>query len=454
MIEPGWSNEFQNLILAAALRGDLLRDIPLDPELFRSREKGPLLSNQIIAEILVKFYGQYSRSPSREEFEQLIDEAGTGQPETRESLADTVAQIMTVALPEDTLFLRDRVVKALEIRRFEKAMVEAAPILNTNTEQAREIMAKAMEPIARPDDRPRSIEVFGQAEMRLEMWRKGDEYGERITTGFAMLDQALGGGPTRREVFYYLAPPKGAKTAALLHTAIAASKARYGVYMVTYEMQAIRMALRADRAISRSSKEEIRNLEESYQILERSLIGARVAGLGEITIDEHPTQSPLSIATARRRIQEIRRKGGKVDVVVLDYLNIMGAAKDEQEKRHELPRISREISQMAKDLDVLVWCAALVNRASVNKTIIRKTDIAEAWEVVAVADGMVAICGTKKMIARSLRKFWVAAAREEADEIPGGDYKVDFSRQILDPDVDQEMAQIEAEEEAEQAAKK
>jgi RecA/RadA recombinase len=451
VIETGWSTDFQNLILAAALRGDLLREVPLDPELFRGGEKGGVAPTQQIAEILVAFYTKYARPPVLDEFRLLVDEAGRGRPERSELLQDTVAQIMVANLPEDSVFLRERIVRQLELRRFEQALFETAPMLSKpeQLEQAREIMVKAMEPIARGDDRPRTVEIFGQAEMRLEMWRQGEEYGERITTGFNMLDQALGGGPTRREVFYYLAPPKGAKTAALLHTAIAASNARFGVYMVTYEMQAMRMALRADRAISRQSRDEIR---ADYAILKNRLDAARTFGLGEITIDEHPTQSPLSIATARRRIQEIRRKGGKVDVVILDYLNIMGAAKEDREKRHELAKISREISQMAKDLDVLVWCAALVNRTAVNKSIIRKTDIAEAFEVIAVADGVVAICGTKKMVARSLRRFWVAAAREEADEIAGGDYKVDFARQILDPDTDREMEAIEAEEAAEAAA--
>lgn len=452
MIETGWSSEFQHLILAACLRGDLLREVPLDPELFRGGEKGGVAPTQQIAEILVQFYTKYARPPVLDEFRLLVTEAGKGRPERADLLQDSVALIMTTPLPEDSLFLRDRIVKQLEIRRFEQAMMETARMIDDpdQLEQAREIMAKAMEPIARPDDRPRTVRIFADAEMRLEMWRRGEEYGERITTGFPMLDQALGGGPTRRETFYFLAPPKGAKTASLLHVALSAARRNYGVYMVTYEMQAMRMALRVDRSLSRQSKEELR---DDLTSLENAFLGARMNAVGEITIDEHPTMSPVSIATARRRVQEIRRNGGKVDVVVLDYLNIMGAAQGDKEKRHELAKISREISQMAKDLDVLVWTAALVNRTAVNKNIIRKTDIAEAFEVVAVADGMVAICATKRMITRRLRRFWVAAAREEADEIAGGDYTVDFARQIMDPDVDGLGAQIDKEEAEEEAAK-
>lgn len=450
MIEANWSYEFQHLILASALRGDLLRQIPLDPELFRSRDKGPKSSVQQIAEILTAFFEQYARPPALDEFRQLVAEAATG-PERKEALADTVALVLTAEIPEDVTFLRDRVKQQLELRRFEQAMMQTAPMLDNPAmlEQAREIMAKALEPISVSDDRPRTVQIFSESEARLEMWRQGEEYGERITTGFPALDDALSGGPTRRETFYFLAPPKGAKTASLLKVALGAARRKFGVYMVTYEMQALRMALRADRALSRQSKEELR---EDLRNLEAAYRGYDMNESGEITIDEHPTMSPTSVATARRRVQEIRRKGGKVDVVILDYLNIMGAAKEEREQRRELKKISQEISQLAKDLDVLVWSAALVNRKAVGKAIVRKTDIAEAFEVIAVLDGAVAICGTPEMIAMNGRRFWIAAAREEADETSGGDYIVDFARQTIDTDttgmVEGIMAAARAKEEA------
>src|SRR5258708_26359511 len=110
--------------------------------------------------------------------------------------------------------------------------------------------------------------------------------------------------------------------------------------MVTYEMEGMGMAPRAARALWRWSREEVRadlrNLENAYR-------GYDMTQSGEIIVDEYPTQSPTSIAAARRRVAEIRRKGGKVDLVILDYLNIMGASRDEDEKRHQLPRIGREI---------------------------------------------------------------------------------------------------------------
>ncbi len=279
------------------------------------------------------------------------------------------------------------------------------------------------------DVRQTLYEYQASADLRLDRWRDKTDQGDKIPTGLPALDRALGDGPTRREVYYLLAPPKGAKTATLLRIALGAARRRFGVYVATFEMQSMRMMLRLDRMASRSSKAELR---DDVARLERVLEGMRLMGTGNIWVEERPPQQSKSVPSVAKSVEKIRRNGGRVDLVVLDFLNIMGAAQAEREKRHDLARISREIAAMAKDLDVLVWSAALVNRAAVNKKVIRKTDIAEAFEVIAVMDGGIAICGTREMVANGYRRLWVAAGREFEDEVMAGDYRVDFDRMTID----------------------
>ncbi len=181
---------------------------------------------------------------------------------------------------------------------------------------------------------------------------------------------------------------------------------------------------------SRATKEELRaDLTKLRAVFQ----GMRAAGSGEIYVQEQPTQRKGSVAAVGREVERIRREGGKIDVVIFDYLNIMGSKRNEKEKRHELAAISREMSDLAKDLDVLVWSAALVNKKAVGKETITKTDIAEAFEVIAVLDGAVTICSPPGLLKASARRMWVAAAREEQDEVLAGDYKVDFARMYLEP---------------------
>jgi hypothetical protein len=109
----------------------------------------------------------------------------------------------------------------------------------------------------------------------------------------------------------------------------------------------------------------------------------------------------------------------------------MTPAKTESEKRHELTAISREMAELGKSLDVAVWSAALVNRKAVNKERIKKTDIGEAFEVIAVADGMVAICAPPELLQQGKRSLYLAALREEGDERDAGVYHLDLDRMVF-----------------------
>jgi len=147
VIETNWSPEFQHLILAAALRGDLLRQIPLDPELFRPRDKGPKPPEQRVAELAVKFYEKYKTKPTLAEFDQLLAEARFG-PERVPEIADVMAAVRAAPVPEDLTSILDTVRDQIEKRRIEKALFESAPELDKpdGAERAREILAKAIAP--------------------------------------------------------------------------------------------------------------------------------------------------------------------------------------------------------------------------------------------------------------------------------------------------------------------
>lgn len=435
MKDPGWGVEFQRLVLACALGGDLLALLPsaLRPELFGSQAKSTARSpRERLAGVVAEYWVKYGARPSRTIFAELVRAAAgrLGDAE-RDEVMREAERVAAWPVPDDPAFVVDEVRAWAEYKAAAQGLVRAADLLDAGPSALpaiRALLAKATEPIV-ATDRQTSVAYLEERQARLALWQSGAESGQRIPTGFADLDRVLRGGPTRREVWYFIAPPKGGKTAALLSVARNAARRRFGVYVVTYEMQALRMALRLDRMFARRSKEELR---DDLENLKRALAGLVLSGAGEIFIDERPSQQPTSVQQAARRVAQLRREGRTIDLVVFDYLNIMGASRDEREKRHELSRTSRDMSGFAKAEDVLVWSAALVKRAALNKRVVRKDDIAEAYEVISVMDGGVAICGTREMLANGYRRFHVVAAREEADEVSGGDYVVDFDRMSID----------------------
>lgn len=265
------------------------------------------------------------------------------------------------------------------------------------------------------------VGYYGDMAARALRWARGDDLRGKVPTGFGRLDEVLDGGTGRGEVFYWLAPPKSGKTHALVSCAMTASGEGMGVAFFSYEMKLEAMLRRMDRHVASASKRALRAAPERLLHAGR---GWRSLGAAEVWVEQFQAKRH-GCEEAARVVERVRHEGQRIDLVVLDYLNIMSGQRGVQEKRHELSAISREMSALAKELDVPVWSAALVNRAAVDKPVVRANDIAEAFEVISVIDGGVAICATKEE--RSLRppqcRFFLAVLREDESEMICGTYE-------------------------------
>ncbi len=435
--QPEWSESVQRMILASALFGDLSRRSSallgeIKPELFGALGSDKATTPRArLAGIMNRFFEKYRTMPSQSVMTELVTrEAATFTPAEETILIREWGWVADTEVSNEDWII-DEVRLWVEWRNLQNALSQAAGAIEQgpeNLDAAKEILGKGMESLVGGNDV--CLSLRGDADSRIDLWASGEEAGQKIPTGLLALDAALRGGPTRREAFYFVAPPKGLKTTFLLKVATNAMRRRLGVYFETFEMQALRALLRSDRMLSRSSKEEIR---DDLNRLTRVFDGLVIQGAGELFVRERMPQQSHSVEGTVRNVERLRREGKQIDVVIVDYLNIMGSSRIEKEKRHELARISRDIAWAGKELDVLMWSAALVNRKAVRKAIIRKDDIAEVFEVVAVADGMIAIGASDLMMRNNLRRAWVMAAREEADETLAGDYVVDRERMTVDP---------------------
>ena len=83
---------------------------------------------------------------------------------------------------------------------------------------------------------------------------------------------------------------------------------------------------------------------------------------------------------------------------------------------------------MCHELRTVVWSAALTKKEATNKKVVHKTDITESFEVIAVLDGAVAVCGNEEMRQQHRRNLFLAALREEEDERMAGTYEVDLAK--------------------------
>jgi replicative DNA helicase len=84
------------------------------------------------------------------------------------------------------------------------------------------------------------------------------------------------------------------------------------------------------------------------------LAGAR------LFVDETPALTPTEVRTRARRL---KRERGGLDLIVVDYLQLMRGSNSQENRATEIAEISRSLKALAKELNVPVIALSQLNRA-------------------------------------------------------------------------------------------
>lgn len=430
--ERDFSPGFLRKVLALGVRAGLHRRAPgaLLPAHFAGLAAGDQRNaspRQRLAMLLERHAAEDpSGWPGAETMDLLVDrEAARMRPDEAAALRAEWAAVRDVSVT-DAAFVEGEVREWAARLGLQRALLQAADLYQAGATAA-EMRAQLLRSVREADPSPDGVLARlaeGYAE-RATAWERGEPPGSRVPTGLGPLDAAIGGGVRLGESFYALAPPKGAKTTFLTNVALNASRRHFGAALFSYEMGVEAMLRRMDRNVARATKAELR---ADADPMRRAYAGFTAAGAGDVFVWCGPPPSGGACAHAQRMVEDLRREGRVIDLVCFDFLNIMEPPGEADEKRHALARIGREISAAARALNVAVWSAALVKRTSIAKPRLRKDDIAEVFEMIAVADGIIGVCAPEELVLQGMRSLWKTALRDEGDEGPAGVYDVDLDR--------------------------
>ena len=191
------------------------------------------------------------------------------------------------------------------------------------------------------------------------------ENDEKLTTGFPRLDQAINqGGPSRREVFCFMAPTGVGKSIALCNAGATNIKRSLNVLHITMEMSWLKTSL---RYMGCFSLQAIRSrLDPNIQEKIRLSLGKIASTYGSKLMIVDLPPNDVSVDTIHAIIDAIRKMHGiKIDVLVIDYLELMSSRsptnnKDDYTRQKS---VSTEILQLAKKENVLLFTATQTNRS-------------------------------------------------------------------------------------------
>lgn len=239
--------------------------------------------------------------------------------ETADAVADS---------PEDAAVLVDRMTSKLE--KLAQATVKEEPVL------ARDELAAHIDSI---DARYNGAET------------------PAISTGLQDLDRKLNGGPRRGNLVVLAARPKMGKTALALnianHVAVDGVAAVLSMEMGKPELH--------DRNIASLGKIHLDHVTDPRQMTNEDWpkLTVAVQKLNDMRL-YLDAQPGLTLMHVRNKAKQIKRKAGSLDLIVIDYLQLMNG--DGDNRNAQIEGITRGLKNLAKELDIVILLLSQLNR--------------------------------------------------------------------------------------------
>lgn len=200
-----------------------------------------------------------------------------------------------------------------------------------------------------------------------------------MATGIPKLDNTvlIAGG----KLIVIGARPSVGKSALLLQMAVKALDVNRRVLIVSLEMSADELIGRMIAQKSGVSSEKIARGKLEEQDWEKV-----ANGLGELNGER------FSISETARTVQDVRREAlrmrasGGLDLIVVDYLQLLDAGQRTSNRTEAVGAISRSLKQLTQELKIPVLTASQLNRASERNDTPKLSDLRESGSIEQDAD--------------------------------------------------------------------
>jgi replicative DNA helicase len=209
-----------------------------------------------------------------------------------------------------------------------------------------------------------------------------------ISTGFKKLDE-MTSGLQPGDLIIIAGRPSMGKTALAVNIAEnAALGSNKSCAIFSMEMSAESLTLRMISSLGRINQSNLRSGRLEEQDWPRIDSAMTQLGNAKIFIDETPALTPTEI---RARARRLKRERG-LDLIVVDYLQLMQVTGTKENRATEISEVSRSLKALAKELKVPVIALSQLNRG-VEQRVEKKPVMSDLREcvtgetLVCLADG-------------------------------------------------------------------
>ena len=209
-----------------------------------------------------------------------------------------------------------------------------------------------------------------------------DRYSETarstVETGWEVIDDLTQGGLGGGELGVIVAPAGVGKTWVL--AAIGANAMKRGKHIVHYslELNESYVGLRYDSIFTGIANQNLKYHKDD-------VISEMEKLKGDLVIKYYPTKS-ASVNTLSAHLKRITTLGTQVDMVVVDYADILKDTGGSREVRHALGNIYEDLRGLAGEFQIPVWTASQANRSALDEDVIEAQKVSESYQKIMTAD--------------------------------------------------------------------
>ncbi len=269
-----------------------------------------------------------------------------------------------------------------------------------------------------------------------------------VTTGWELIDDICKGGLGQKELGVVIAPTGAGKSMALVHLGAQALREGKTVVHYTLELQDTVVASRYDSCLTKIPLQNLTSFKE--QIYEE------VQDIsGRLIVKEYPTKT-ASTQTIRNHLEKLRMRSIEVDMIIIDYGDLLRPVRYLKEKRNELESIYEELRGIATEYEAPVWTASQTNRSGLNAEVITMESISEAFNKCFIADFIFTISRTIDDKVTNSGRLFVAKNRNGPDGLvfPLFMDTANVCIKVLEPSEEDEIVEVSAKKQKENLVEK
>lgn len=389
--------EFQKHILASVITdGNFLRE---NIDVIKTEHFG----DEILAglyDAAVEFFKGHKEVPSTPAITKIVRQYVAPGRKLSEYV-DALREVEALK-GKNTRYYQEQAVKFARSQAIEYALRNAVPLLETGDIDEIARLVKDASQVGAGGNSAVYDYVDHVAD-RAHSYANGNGTVSRLATGISALDESMSGGLGIGEIGVVVALPGFGKTTTLVNIAARALLQNKRVAYVTLELSRDMIASKFDTCLFGRSMKAIK---EQPKVFAKAFNEFKESLTGKLTIHEYPTKS----LTVDRLGAEILKMGG-VDVVLVDYGQLVKPEHGRSERRYELTEVYEALRRMAGELQTRVWTAHQSNRPGTHVNTIRAEHIAEDFNVVGIADIVLSVNYNDEEKKRGLMRYFIAKSR-------------------------------------------